>query len=106
MLLKSTDEDFKYHTVEIDTESGLFKKSVVDSKDTKIRVNNGIFGEQLTIGGSLPLTIDDITAVEAAFNSIRESKNWVPVEFRKTKEVKDEVSNTSEVQGQEEAETV
>lgn len=101
VLIKSTEEDFKYYTVEIDINSGYFKKTTVDSKDTKIRVNSNIFGEYFAAGDTHPLSDEDIIRIEGLFNAVRATREWAPVEFRRTKEVENEVSNTPEIQGQE-----
>lgn len=103
MLLKSTEEDFKYYTTEIDINSGTFKKVTVKSSDTTIRVKNEVFGEAIVLGKLQSLTIKDIEQIESKFNKVRAAKEWHPVEFRKNKEVDDEVSSTSEVQREEKA---
>lgn len=96
LLIKSTKEDFKYHTVDIDINSGYFKKEIVDSKDTKIRVKNNIFGEYFASGDTHVMTNEDIVRIEGIFNTMRATREWEPVTFRKEG---DEVSNTPEVQG-------
>ena len=125
LLQRASDEDFNYHTVEIDITNGLFNKTEVDSKDTLIRVNNGVFGEAFNPVKNVALTVKQIKKLQDEFNAVRAERDWHPVEFRTTKEVdkvdkdslpeefkslveeiKNEVSSPSEVQGQEEAEAV
>ena len=106
LLVKSTETDYKYNTVEIDINTGLYRRTEVDSKSTVIRVNSEIYGEQIGYSQNVPLSIEDIELLEAKFNSVREEKGWNTLEFRKSREVQDEVSSSPEVQGEKEAETV
>lgn len=100
MLIKATEEGYNYETVDIDINSGLFKKTTVASKDTKIRVNSEIYGEYFTVGGSHPCTIEDVIRIEKLFNNVRSSFDWKPVEFRKGNEneqKKEETNDTTDV---------
>lgn len=107
LLMKANDENFTYKTVELDINSGLFKKAEVDSAETLIRVNNEIFGEAFYLTTSKALTVKDIQKLQDQFNSVRAEKGWHSVEFRTTKKVEsEEVSDSSKVQRQEVAETV
>lgn len=126
LLQKASEDNYNYHTVEIDINSGLFKKVEVDAANTLIRVNTEVFGEEFNVGGkSNPLTIKQIKALEAQFNAVRAQRDWAPVEFRTTKEVSvidqsvlpeelkhlasevnNDLSSSSEVQGQETTEAL
>ena len=103
LLVKAVEGDYGYYTVEIDINSGLFRKAEVNSNDTIIRVKSEVYGEQLCAGSNVPLSMEDIELLEAKFNSVRGDKGWDSITFRRAEEVENEVSSTSEVQGQEEA---
>lgn len=125
LIQRASDSNFNYATVEIDITNGLFHKCQVDADDTLIRVKSGVFGEAFTKGKRIALSVDQINALQTEFNAVRAERNWYPVEFRTTKEVAkvdmgtlpedirnltseliNEVSNTSQVQGQEETQTI
>lgn len=125
LIQRASDSNFNYTTVEIDITNGLFNKCQVDADDTLIRVKSGIFGEAFTQGKRVALSVDQINTLQTEFNAVRAERNWYPVEFRTTKEVAkvdkstlpedirnltseliNEVSNTSQVQGQEKTQTV
>jgi len=84
---KASSDNHTYETVELDINSGLFKKSEVDSSDTFIRVNSDIFGEEFNKGKTYKLTGPQVKELETQFNAVRAERDWAPVEFRTTKEI-------------------
>ena len=115
-----------YEMVEIDINSGFFKKVKTEDVQTLIKVNSEIFGEELNIlGKSKALNIKQIKALQVLFNNVRATKEFLPVEFRVIKElplidqsalpenlkhllngVNNDLSSSSEVQGQETTEAL
>lgn len=87
VVKKASSDNHTYETVELDINSGLFKKSEVDSSDTFIRVNSGIFGEEFNKGKTYKLTGPQVKELETQFNAVRAERDWAPVEFRTTKEI-------------------
>ena len=78
ILDKATDTDYGYEVIDIDINSGLFKRKIVKSSNTSIRVNQEIFGET-TRGRMLTAEVKDITH---KFNEVRKQKGFEPVVFR------------------------
>jgi hypothetical protein len=84
---KANSENHTYETVEIDSTTGLFKRTEVNQNETFIRVNSGIFGEEFNKGKTYKLTGPQVKELETQFNAVRAERDWAPVEFRTTKEI-------------------
>lgn len=89
--------------------NGLFKVIEVKASNTLIRVKSEIYGEVFSLNGQLNiLTVEQVEQLELQFNELRIEKGWSTVKFRvdKEKEVNNDLSNSSEVQGQKTAKTL
>ena len=85
MLVKASEENFDYNTVEIDIINGTFKRTTVKANQTFIRVNKSILGEILN--PHRPLGLDEVDVVSKQFNEVRVATGFSALNFRVTEDV-------------------